>query len=119
MALAFLADESCARGIIAALREAGLDIASVGETTPGVSDKEVIRRAIVEKRIVITEDKDFGQLVHASGEGHMGVIFLRYPFPLASRIAGELARLIEERGASLLNSFTVVQPGRTRIDMSR
>jgi predicted nuclease of predicted toxin-antitoxin system len=115
MVLRFLADESCDGGIVAALRSAGFDPVSVRETSLGVSDTDVIRLATGEGRILITEDKDFGQLVYASGEGHVGVVLLRYPFPLALQIATELARLIVERGESLVHGFTVVQPGRIRI----
>lgn len=115
MGLRFLADESCDGGIVAALRAAGCDVLSVGESSPGISDEEVIRRATSEGRILLTEDKDFGQLVYAAGEGHTGVILLRYPFPLAPRIGSELARLIGQRADSLTSSFAVMQPGRTRI----
>ena len=110
-----LVDESCDAIISRTLRTAGFDVSAVSESQPGASDTEVISLAINESRTLVTEDKDFGQLVYASGHGHHGVILLRYPFALASNIAHELARLIQDRGLSLQKSFVVLQPGKIRI----
>ena len=46
---------------------------SVGEAHPGADDATVMEFAIDAERILITEDKDFGQLVHAAGQGHKGL----------------------------------------------
>jgi len=75
----FLADESCDFAIVRALRAAGHDVVAVTERLPGAEDQAVIDLAVREERILLTEDKDFGQLVHASRGGGRGVILLRYP----------------------------------------
>ena len=62
----FLADESCDFAVVRALRVAGFDVTSVRDVMPGAEDVEVIEIAVRESRILLTEDKDFGQLVFAS-----------------------------------------------------
>ena len=54
-------------------------MAAVVETARGARDAEVIRRAQEEQRVLLTEDKDFGQLVYAGARGRTGVILLRFP----------------------------------------
>ena len=59
----FLADESCDFAIVRALRAAGHDVRAVAELSPRADDPEVIRLAASEQRILLTEDRHFGQLV--------------------------------------------------------
>ena len=66
----FLADESCAGPVIQALREAGHDVVAIAEVAKGTVDELVMRRALSERRILITEDPDFGELMYA--RGHSG-----------------------------------------------
>jgi predicted nuclease of predicted toxin-antitoxin system len=61
----FLADESCAGPVIQALREAGHDVLAIAEAARGAVDEAVMARALGERRILITEDPDFGELVYA------------------------------------------------------
>lgn len=58
--LRFLADESCDFAVIRALRVAGHDVLSIAEYTSRSDDAELITQAYRERRILITEDKDFG-----------------------------------------------------------
>lgn len=111
----FLADESCDSIIIRTLREAGHDVLAVGEITPRAEDSEVIALARKEKRILLTEDKDFGQLVFAHGEKSLGVLFLRFSFPARAQIARDVADLILQQGEKLIGCFVTIQPGRIRI----
>jgi predicted nuclease of predicted toxin-antitoxin system len=55
-----LADESCDYFLVKILREAGHGVLVVSETTPGAEDSDVIQISVREKRILLTEDKDFG-----------------------------------------------------------
>ena len=61
----FLADESCDFSVVRALRAAGYDVAAVTEISQRADDAAVMRLAISDNRILLTEDKDFGQLVFA------------------------------------------------------
>ena len=78
-------------------------------------DAEVIRLAVLEGRVLLTEDKDFGQLVYASGTPSAGVILLRYPTAARAAIAQALLDLAQEKADQLASAFVVVQPGRVRI----
>ncbi|OPY69944.1 MAG: hypothetical protein A4E57_00822 [Syntrophorhabdaceae bacterium PtaU1.Bin034] len=86
MSLRFLADESCDFGVVRSLRSAGFTVTAVSEVASGADDNAVIDLANHEKSILITEDKDFGQLVYASGHESVGVILLRYPFHSRKRL---------------------------------
>jgi len=61
--LRFLADESCDFTAVRALRAEGFDVLAVAEAIPGAEDDQVIEYAVREERVLLTEDKDFGQLV--------------------------------------------------------
>ncbi len=114
----FFVDECCDAVFLRALREAGFDVLSVSERCLGAADSEVIALACSDERILVTEDKDFGQIVFASGRGHCGVILLRYPFPLAERMAAALVVLVREHGNTLAEAFVVLRPGSARITPS-
>ena len=62
----FLADENIARSIVAGLRQAGHDVLSVKESMIGLPDDQILVRAMAEARIVVTFDKDFGELAFRS-----------------------------------------------------
>ena len=111
----FLADESCDFGLVRALREAGYEVTAVAEISPRAEDSEIINLAVREERILLTEDKDFGQLVYAHGQDTGGIVFLRYP-PGGRRVLfQEVVRLVRLHGKKLAGCFVVVQPGRVRI----
>jgi predicted nuclease of predicted toxin-antitoxin system len=111
----FLADESCDFAVVYALRKAKHDVLAVVEITPRAADSDVIRLARKQKRILLTEDKDFGQLVYASGQKALGVVFLRFPASARDIIANDMVMLVEEQKEKLFGSFVVVQPGKIRI----
>jgi predicted nuclease of predicted toxin-antitoxin system len=62
----FLADESCDFAVVRALRTDGRDVLAVSEFRQRSIDEEVLQLAISQKRILLTEDKDFGRIVFAS-----------------------------------------------------
>ena len=111
----FLADESCDFTFVRVLRAAGHDVTAVAEAAPGAADDKVIALAHGQRRILLTEDKDFGQLVFAAAAATSGVIYVRYPMRHRSVLGADLLRLVEERGEALIGTFVVVEPGRIRI----
>jgi predicted nuclease of predicted toxin-antitoxin system len=110
-----LADESLDARVVRALREAGNDVRSIAEDSPGSDDEDVALLSKSEKRILITEDRDFGRLVYALLQGAPGVIYLRYPATARAELAGRIANLVEDQADRLIGAFVVVQPGRIRI----
>ena len=73
-----------------------------------------MKRALPEQRIVVTEDKDFGQLVYANRQATGGVLFLRFPARARITIAKTVVDIVGRQGERLKGKFTVVQPGRVR-----
>jgi predicted nuclease of predicted toxin-antitoxin system len=59
-ALCFLAGESCDFAVVRALRAEGYDVLAVSEVMRRSDDRELIDQASRERRILLTEDKDFG-----------------------------------------------------------
>src|SRR5512132_4070953 len=73
-----LADENFAGEIVTALRRVGLDVLWVRTEMPGASDEAVLHRASVEQRLVLTFDKDFGELAFRAGlPSQSGIMLFR------------------------------------------
>lgn len=111
----FLADESCAGPVIRALREAGHDVLAIAEVVKGATDEEVLNRALNDKRVLIAEDRDFGELVYARGHPSIGIILVRFHSRARRIKAATVVGAVTTLGARLQNAFTVIEPGRVRI----
>ena len=111
----FLADESCDFAVVRALRAADHDVVAVSEQSPRAEDSDVIQMALEDERIVLTEDKDFGQLVYASGQQSAGVIFIRFPAKARTTLPSAITKLVQGVGDQLMGAFVVVRPGGIRI----
>lgn len=82
---------------------------------PGAEDEQVIKLAATEHRLLLTEDKDFGQLVFAASKDSSGVILIRYPSTARSTLTDAVVKLLAERGEALYSHFVVMEPGRIRV----
>jgi predicted nuclease of predicted toxin-antitoxin system len=71
--------------------------------------------ALASDRILLTEDKDFGQLVYAHRLASRGVILIRFPAHARSQLGATVVEAVEQAGERLAESFTVIQPGRVRM----
>ena len=72
-----VADESLDFNILQALREAGFEVWAVIEQDPSIKDPQVLRTAFEQKAILLTEDKDFGELVIRLRLPHHGILLIR------------------------------------------
>ena len=80
-----LANESFPEEAVAALRERQHDVAWIRTDAPGCSDREVIERARVDRRLIITFDKDFGELAFRSkSPATCGIVLFRIAAPSAA-----------------------------------
>jgi predicted nuclease of predicted toxin-antitoxin system len=118
-ALRFLADESCDFGVVKALRAEGYDVLALTEIMSRSVDTEVIAQAYQEKRILLTEDKDFGQLVFASQVDSAGVILIRYPGSARTSLQKAVVKLVREKPNEIRNAFVVMQPGHIRVSHNK
>jgi len=110
-----LVDESVDMAIVRALRQAGHEVLAIAEECPGVEDAYVAELARNDERILLTEDRDFGRLVFASNGPAYGVIYMRNSARARLAFCNEVVQVIEQEDTRLLDAFTVIQPGRTRI----
>ena len=73
----FIVDECVGQKVTLWLRSKGYDTVSVVEKMYGQPDSVILSKAIHENRIIITQDKDFGELVFKHNNTHTGIILLR------------------------------------------
>ena len=86
-----IVDECVGTSVVAYLCDVGHDVVAVVDAMPEADDQEILDRAVSEDRIVVTNDKDFGELVYRSGWEHRGVVPLR----LRDERAENKVRMIE------------------------
>lgn len=113
--LRFLADESCDFAVVKALRSVGYDVTSVAQTMPSSPDQAVLALAEKEERILLTEDKDFGEWVFVYGRKNTGILFIRYPAKLRAQMVEAVIELVTEHEKDLMKVYAVLEPGRVRI----
>lgn len=73
----FVVDECTGTKVSLWLKSLGFDIFSVSLDGIGMKDSEIIEKAKNENRVILTNDKDFGELIFKNNIPHKGVIFLR------------------------------------------
>jgi predicted nuclease of predicted toxin-antitoxin system len=113
--LPFLADESCDFSVVRVLRSAGYDVRAIAEIAPQTADDEVIELAASAGRVLLTEDKDFGQLVYAELRASSGVILIRFPASERVALPETVLEAVRELQDRLIGAFVVLTPSRIRI----
>lgn len=110
----FLVDECTGPAVARWLRDQGHDVFSVYEDTRGIDDDAVIGRAVAEGRILVTNDKDFGEKVYRDGHIHAGIVLLRLQDDSASGKVAAVRGLLEFHAERLAGSFVVVTDKQVR-----
>jgi len=110
-----LADEGVDAAIVARLRADGHDIVYVAELSPGITDDAVLELANADERILMTTDKDFGELVFRLRRAMVGVLLVRLAGLPSESKAEAVARVVGEHGDEMAGAFTVLSPGLVRI----
>jgi predicted nuclease of predicted toxin-antitoxin system len=111
----FLADENVSRLVIERLRAAGFDVVAVGSTSPGASDNDVLAAASHDGRILITEDRDFGELVVRQRVGVYGVVLLELDRLSNVAEADLVAAVVTTNADKLPGNLLVIEPARVRV----
>jgi predicted nuclease of predicted toxin-antitoxin system len=111
----FLADENVDKAIVEHLRKEGHVVLYVIEKEPSISDDQVIQRANQESALLLTADKDFGDLVFRQGRISYGVVLIRLAGLSPQRKAEVVAKVVQEHANELNQNFTVITPGAVRI----
>lgn len=111
-----LADENIEKPVVMRLRTEGHQVLHVSEISPGISDIAVLQLANQENAIVLTEDKDFGDLVFHLHYSVAGVILVRLPETVQStEKAMIIAKVIERYQEQLFHAFTVIMANKLRL----
>ncbi len=111
----FLANENVAGDAVIALREKGHDVAWIRTDAPGSKDEDVLARAMAEQRILITFDKDFGELAFRSHlPATCGIVLFRIPAPSSLFVANAVVAAIESR-SDWTGHFSVIEENRIRM----
>jgi len=103
----FLVDECTGTSIVACLRDEGHDVAAVAEAMPQADDEDVLDHAVSEARILVTNDKDFGEMIYRSGQAHRGVVLLRLRDERAENKVRIMEIVLAQVGERLQNHYVV------------
>ncbi|MDE2734376.1 MAG: DUF5615 family PIN-like protein [Gemmatimonadota bacterium] len=110
-----LADESVDKPIVDRLRQDGHTVLYIAELDPSIDDDAVLHRANQNSALLITADKDFGELVFRLGQIHAGVVLFRLAGLSPEMKAGIVSAAFIHRGHELPSAFSVISPGMVRI----
>ncbi|GBC84541.1 hypothetical protein HRbin11_00972 [bacterium HR11] len=103
-----LADENVDGPIVTRLRQEGHQVIYVAEMEPGLSDEAVLQMANRENAVLMTADRDFGELIFRLRKDVPGVILLRLAGLPPERKADTVAQIIANLGSRLQGAFTVI-----------
>lgn len=115
----FLADEGIDRQIVDSLRKEGYIVNYVAEMEPGISDDYVLELANRERAILLTADKDFGELVFRMKKLAAGIVLVRLAGLSPAKKAEIVVSIINQHLQELLEAFSVITPTGIRIRYQR
>jgi len=113
----FFADENIAKSVVKALRENGYDVKDIKEENLfGINDRELILKAKIEERIILTHDKDFANLSYL---GHSGIILIQYKNQHPLNIINKFIPLLKGIRIEFKNSLVTIKDNFIKINRNR
>lgn len=113
--LRWLVDECIEARVVERLRRDGHDVSYVAEAVAGVTDLEVIELAAAEHRLLLTGDKDFGDLIFRGARAVPGLVLMRLPSEQHALREKRLVATVQAFGDRLYGHYTVVEEKRSRL----
>lgn len=113
--MVFIADESVDFGIVKILKQKGYNIVSILKDFQGITDEEDIAIAVKHKALILTEDKDFGELTYCLNFTHYGVFLIRLVDMDRSERINLVVRTLVSHVDKFENKFTVLNKNDIRI----
>ncbi|MEQ1863439.1 MAG: DUF5615 family PIN-like protein [Micropepsaceae bacterium] len=110
----WLIDECADAALARLLRRLGHDVVYMSEVDPRAKDTEVLNRAHVENRLLLTEDKDFGDLVFRQAKPVPGIVLVRIDSSRPVNKEPRLSAAIDRFGETLVGRYTVIEISRFR-----
>lgn len=113
--LRLLLDENVGRSVVQSLISNGYDAVSAVEIGFGMPDADILRLALQEKRVLITLDKDFGQMIYQSRAEHCGVVLLRLQKESSENVGSVLLNFLNSYNGDIIDKFIVVTEDKIRV----
>jgi len=110
-----VADESVDRQVVERLRNKGHVVEYVAEVNPGIADEAVLELSYRRQAILLTADKDFGDLVFSQRLLHSGVFLYRLAGLAPELKAEKVAAALDFHGEEMASNFTVLSERTLRI----
>lgn len=110
----FLVDECCPKAVTEKLRAAGHDVLSVSESMSGVSDAQLQEAAVSQRRVIISEDFDFGELLIRDRQASVGAVILYMPNLRPEARAQRLIKVLEDESLGFENMVSIIEERRVR-----
>jgi predicted nuclease of predicted toxin-antitoxin system len=111
----FLVDECVGTAVVGCLRDQGHDVVAVAEAMPQADDEQILERAVFEARILVTNDKDFGEMIGRSGRAHRGVVLLRLRDERSENKVRITKIVLARMGERLQNRYVVATEAGIRV----
>jgi predicted nuclease of predicted toxin-antitoxin system len=110
----WLCDECVDAAVVACLRQNNHDVVYAAESAPSTRDIEIIELAVQENRLILTEDKDFGELVFRRRRSVPGLVLVRIESGRRQLKWPRLETAIAAIGNNLMGNYTVIEETRLR-----
>lgn len=111
----FLIDVGVGKKVENYLDEQGFNVKAIRYIDPSMTDSNIIKLAFKEDRVIITMDKDFGELVYHSFMDHSGIILLRLEYATGQEKLNIMKEILAKYSDKLKDHFSVYQRGKFRI----
>lgn len=106
----FLANENIPLTSVETLRGGGSDVLAIAETSPGLADRDVLRTAVEESRIILTFDRDYGELIFRRELPRPpGVVLFRFTPESPGEPAELMKEILGDDEIGLIGMFTVAE----------
>jgi len=111
----FLANENFPLLSVRLLRHAGHRVVSIIQEAPGSKDEDILKRAHAERLIILTFDRDYGELIYRyQALPPAGVVYFRFAPATPSEPAEILIKVMDRADLSVIGKFTIVERDRVR-----
>ena len=109
-------DECVEYEIVLMLRQENIPVLSIMESHSGIKDTEVLKIAVANTCLLLTEDKDFGELVFRLHLPHYGILLVRFPNGFDPDIkAKSVVKVVIDKFEEIENRFSVLDEHKLRI----
>lgn len=113
--IVFVADENFDFSVIKMLRAKGFSVLAIAESFPSIPDTQVLQIASDRTAVLLTEDKDFGELVHRLRMPHCGILLVRLIKMSSAEKSQRIGEIIDSVDQELINSFSVLTNEHLRV----